>query len=105
MSSFQDQLRRQYLCNDLHMQIRYLHLHYKTSDGDASANMMQDDWNSIQGLMRDSANTDSVFNIGFEPVDESEEVFDTDYQPALEGYLTSANNNDIQLTVAGLALQ
>jgi hypothetical protein len=76
-------MRRQYLCNVLHMQIHHLSLHYKTSDCDALPNMMQDDRDTIQGLMRDPANTELVFNIGFEPIDESEEVFETDYQHAL----------------------
>jgi hypothetical protein len=105
MSSFQDQLRRQYLCNVLHMQIRYLNLHYKTSDGDASANMMQDDWETIQGLMRDSANTDFVFDIAFEPVDDGENIFETDHYPGLDGYFRTADNNGSELTIDELAIQ
>ncbi|KAH0264376.1 hypothetical protein KCU91_g12087, partial [Aureobasidium melanogenum] len=104
--TFRDQLRRQYSCADLHMQIHRLSLEYKTHDGNMSSNVMREEWGTIQAIMRDPANKDFVFNVGFAPMDEEEEVFETDYHPSFEGYFRQeGDNNSSTLELNDLALQ
>ncbi|KAH0004317.1 hypothetical protein KCU78_g13452, partial [Aureobasidium melanogenum] len=84
---FRDQIRRQYNCVGLHMQLRRCQLEYLNEGSKMHANFLQTDWEEAKGLLNDDQNSECVFKVGFYPLAEGDdEVFETDEHPNTEGF-------------------
>ncbi|KAH0374008.1 hypothetical protein KCU65_g144, partial [Aureobasidium melanogenum] len=62
---FRDQIRRQYSCVDLHMQLHKCRLDYQSEGCKMHANFLQIDWKEAKKLLNDDQNSEYVFKKGF----------------------------------------
>ncbi|KAH0346279.1 hypothetical protein KCU83_g7430, partial [Aureobasidium melanogenum] len=105
---FRDQIRRQYNCVGLHMQLQKCQLEYMNEGSKMHADFLQTDWEEAKDLLNDDKNSECVFKVGFYPLAEGDdEVFETDEHPNTEGFFIQeqGENGETTMVVDTLALE
>ncbi|KAG9848132.1 hypothetical protein KCU98_g5611, partial [Aureobasidium melanogenum] len=105
---FRDQIRRQYNCVDLHMQLHKCQLEYLNEGCKMHADFLQTDWEEAKNLLNDDQNSECVFKVGFYPLAEGDDqVFETDEDPNTEGFFIQeeGENGETTMVIDNLPLE